>query len=260
MNKITITIAAIAALVGTPALAADMAIKAPLSVPAPIFSWTGFYLDAGGGHGMWNADTAVAPPFFIATNTEGGRGWFGSVGGGFDYQFGQRIVAGILADFDFSDMSVTFTDPGSSIAGTMKETSFWAAGARIGWLVTPELLTYVSGGFTQAHFSSVNMAGYIAGQLPAPGVPVATIAARTYDGWFLGTGVETTFPFSAPVGSCGASIASQTIIRRRLRRCRCLPSSGRSATLRSSTRMCRPSALRLSTSSIPALLFLPAHR
>lgn len=178
------------------AFAADLPPAPPVyKAPPPVISWTGFYLNAGSGNGLWNADTAVAPPFFITTNTEGGRGWFGTVGGGFDYQLNQYIVAGVLADFDFADMSGTFTDPGNSVAGTMKETSFWAAGGRLGWLVTPELLTYVDGGFTQAHFSSVNLAGYISGQLPAPGVSFATIPAHTYNGWFLGTGVETTFPF-----------------------------------------------------------------
>jgi hypothetical protein len=32
----------------------------------------------------------------------------------------------------------------------------WAVGGRLGWLVTPTLLTYVSGGYTQARFNEVN--------------------------------------------------------------------------------------------------------
>ena len=41
MNKILIGIAAAVALIGTPALAADMPLKAPPPPPA-VFSWTGF--------------------------------------------------------------------------------------------------------------------------------------------------------------------------------------------------------------------------
>ena len=31
--------------------------------------------------------------------------------------------------------------------------SQWAIGGRIGWLVTPQLLTYFSGGYTEAKFN-----------------------------------------------------------------------------------------------------------
>ena len=45
MKKLATAIAAIA-LIGTPAFAADMAVKAPPPAPAPVpvFSWTGFYI------------------------------------------------------------------------------------------------------------------------------------------------------------------------------------------------------------------------
>src|SRR4029077_14238805 len=39
------------------AMAADMAVKAPIMrAPLPAFSWTGCYLDAGVGYGIWNQD------------------------------------------------------------------------------------------------------------------------------------------------------------------------------------------------------------
>jgi outer membrane immunogenic protein len=36
----------------------------------------------------------------------------------------------------------------------MKQSSAWALGGRIGWLVNPQLLTYVAGGYTGAHYDS----------------------------------------------------------------------------------------------------------
>jgi outer membrane immunogenic protein len=78
------------------ALAADLppapqVYKAP-AVVAPVYSWTGFYMNAGGGYGMWNADTQLftAGGACVACNvrTFGGRGYLGTVGGGFDYQVG----------------------------------------------------------------------------------------------------------------------------------------------------------------------------
>lgn len=183
------------------ALAADVA-PAPLSYKAPPpapAQWTGFYLNAGGGYGLWNADTAVAPPgFTISTNTEGGAGWFGTIGGGYDYQIGDRAVVGLLADFNFANIKGTFSDPSEAISGTMTEQHSWAAGARLGFLVTPELLAYVNGGFTQAHFSGVDFVGNQTLVFPLFGTPVSTMAPHTYSGWFVGGGAETTLPVLGP--------------------------------------------------------------
>jgi outer membrane immunogenic protein len=43
MKKLATCVIAIAGLIGTPAFAADMAVKAPPPPPAPVYSWTGFY-------------------------------------------------------------------------------------------------------------------------------------------------------------------------------------------------------------------------
>ena len=60
MNKFIISALAVAALSIGPALGADLPVrpivKAPPLMPPPVFSWTGCYLGAGGGYGMWNQD------------------------------------------------------------------------------------------------------------------------------------------------------------------------------------------------------------
>ena len=64
--------------VGTAANAADLArryTKAPEPV-APAFSWTGFYLNGGGGYGIWSADGQ-------ATDAGTGFGFSGRTGGRF---------------------------------------------------------------------------------------------------------------------------------------------------------------------------------
>jgi len=50
MKKLAIIIT-VAGLIGTPASAVDMAVKAPPPAPAPVPSWTGFYggIQFGGG-------------------------------------------------------------------------------------------------------------------------------------------------------------------------------------------------------------------
>jgi outer membrane immunogenic protein len=56
--------------------------------------------------------------------------------------------------------------------------------------VTPSLLTYVDGGYTQTHFGQINLSNAITG------APAAFMQANTYDGWFLGGGLEYALNFS----------------------------------------------------------------
>src|SRR4030095_14565264 len=183
---------AIAAVLSSPALSADMqrpALKAPPAA-APLYNWTGCYIKGGGGYGMWNQDTVGFEDSF-QTGSEirtGGRGWFCTVGAGCDYQIGARWVLCAFGDYDFSSIKGDFAASfdGDVIGGREKLKSAWAVGGRIGYLITPAVLTYISGGFTEARFSSVELAF-----LTVPPDPVgARIDQHTYSGWFLGSGFE----------------------------------------------------------------------
>jgi len=50
MNKLGIAVAAAALSIGTSARAADMAVKAPPLPPAPVYSWTGWYVGLNAGY------------------------------------------------------------------------------------------------------------------------------------------------------------------------------------------------------------------
>src|SRR5271156_3328210 len=103
MKKLVLALAAAAAFSGS-ALAADLPpapaySKAPV-MPAPVYSWTGFYVFGGIGGGVWDADSygynnATGVPFTVSQK-QGGDGWFGTVGAGYDWQFNQTWVAGIF--------------------------------------------------------------------------------------------------------------------------------------------------------------------
>ncbi len=54
MKKLLNAIGALG-LIGTPAFAADMAVKAPPPAPAPVYSWTGWYIGGNVG-GTWSND------------------------------------------------------------------------------------------------------------------------------------------------------------------------------------------------------------
>jgi outer membrane immunogenic protein len=156
--------------------------------------WSGFYLNAGGGYGMFNADTtwltATGAPFLPNEQTQGGRGWFGTLGGGYDHQFTDRIVAGVFADYDFASIEGTIQNQQTITVGTMTADAAWAVGARGGWLMTPEILSYFTAGFTQARFSSADMRVNINGGIAPLGTVVTTVPGHTYSGWFLGGGLE----------------------------------------------------------------------
>ena len=164
------------------------------AAPAPVaYNWTGFYVGVGGGYGMFNVDSAVTQNGSPRSNNQtiGGRGWFGTVGAGFDYQFSGPFVAGLFADVDFSDIHGNWYDPYWGDTGELKQKWAWFGGARGGYLLTPDVLAYLSGGFTQARFSDVHLFAF-----GIPSQPVQDfLPAQTYNGWFIGGGVEAMIPW-----------------------------------------------------------------
>ena len=192
MKKFALALTAVAAVTGS-AMAADMAprtySKAPASVAvAP--TWTGCYVGAGGGGAMTtndHNDYATGTTIAAGPNlTTGARGWLGTVQGGCDYQF-NNFVVGAFADYDFMSVTGTVSTLGTfspSLSGTQKQDQQWAVGVRAGYLVLPQLLTYVSGGYTQAHWQSTNLSFF------GVATPSGVLPGDTKGGWFIGTGDE----------------------------------------------------------------------
>jgi outer membrane immunogenic protein len=177
---------------GQAAGAADLPTKGPVLKAAPVATtnWTGLYINGGVGYGLWAADTTTttpggAPVLFVP-QTQGGKGWLGRVGVGYDYHFLPKIVLGVFADYDFSSLKGTIQDGTSLIAGEIKQESSWAAGARIGWLLAPQLLSYTNAGYTSARFSGATLTPSAAG-----GTVTGVTQGFTRSGWFLGGGFET---------------------------------------------------------------------
>jgi outer membrane immunogenic protein len=204
MKKLAVTLFAVAAFSGS-AFAADMApayTKAPAPMPVAVTNWTGCYVGGGGGYGMWNqnntpyADDGVTRALFNGTTTSGGRGYFGTVQVGCDYQF-NNFVVGAFGDYDFASIKGTLSDGLLTGAGNEKLTSQWAAGGRLGYLVFPNLLAYFSGGYTEAHFSAVNFdfTNSIVGGGTIGSPTGLGLGGRTYKGWFLGAGDEYALSF-----------------------------------------------------------------
>jgi outer membrane immunogenic protein len=187
MKQFHVAAAALTAL-ATTSYAADLPARMPVkAMPAPVVqSWTGCYIGAGGGYGMWNQDHST---FLTATGalegartTTGGRGWFGTAQVGCDYQFDQNWVIGAFVDGNWGSLRGDFQDSFTAAIGREKERWSFAGGGRIGYLIYPQLMGFVSAGYTEARFDAFNA---------FTGVALTNIyPSHTYGGYFIGTGYE----------------------------------------------------------------------
>jgi outer membrane immunogenic protein len=189
MMKLAIALIASAALTGS-AVAADLPAraytKAPMMQVAP--SWTGFYIFGGAGGGIWDADSnAVSQPGGLPQTIDqrfGGDGWFGTVGAGYDWQFNSNWVAGIFADGQFGDLRGSATDSVLNATGREKLNTSYAAGVRLGYLVAPNVLSYVNAGYSGSEWSGSTYSSVFGG------APIFTTPSFHRDGVFVGGGVE----------------------------------------------------------------------
>jgi outer membrane immunogenic protein len=204
MKKLMIALTAVAAFTGS-ASAADLAARPYTKAPmmAPAYNWTGFYIFGGGGGGLWSADSNVVTfPGGAALTRDarmGGDGWFGTVGVGYDWQFNGPWVAGIFADGQFGSLKGSIVRPviGGTLEGREDLRTSYAAGVRLGYLVAPNVYSYVNGGYSGSEWSGVSYSSIA----PGGGPVVLRDDSFRRNGWFVGGGVENSlniFGISAP--------------------------------------------------------------
>jgi outer membrane immunogenic protein len=206
MNKAILIAAASLAAISS-AFAADLPSRkeAPVYVPPPpLITWTGFYAGVNIG-GSWSANSvnpnSLAP---YANNVTGAIGFFpgnssggstaGGVSGGgqigYNYQLGSFLV-GVETDFQGTSMNSGGANnyavyPGAAGSLWVPLTSggnngvslnwFGTVRGRAGYLVTPTLLAYATGGFAYAGLTAN-----------------ATNYSNTRTGWTVGGGGEWLF-------------------------------------------------------------------
>jgi len=198
MKKLVIALTALAAFTGS-AAAADLGArpyaKAPMAAPVP--SWTGFYIFGGAGGGVWDADSHTNFLGVPATINQrvGGDGWFGTVGIGYDWQFGGGWVAGIFGDGQFGSLKGNINDQLFGLTGSIKMEDAWAGGVRLGYLIAPNVLSYVNGGYSGSQWSGAGLTDLV-------GTPAGVHTdSFNRNGWFVGGGVENSlniFGIAAP--------------------------------------------------------------
>jgi len=169
--------------------AADMAVKAPPPVvaPVPAYNWTSCYIGGYGGglwaHKDWNDVTPGGPNGDSGSHSvDGGLGGFQ---GGCDYQAYSNIVLGLGGNFGFTNAKGSNVN--QLVPGVLDQTqinSLAAVTARLG-VAMDRMLAYVKGGaaWERDHYAL---------QIIATGQDFST-ANETRGGYTVGLGLEYAF-------------------------------------------------------------------
>ena len=120
MQRIFLTLATVC--VASIASAADLPVKAPVQAPAPVYSWTGFYIGGDVGalwtRGNGRFDPLPDVPFFGVFPNAGDLNKTAFVAGlhaGYNWQLSPSWVVGIEADWSWTDAKGSFTQSWISI-------------------------------------------------------------------------------------------------------------------------------------------------
>jgi outer membrane immunogenic protein len=203
MKKSLLGLVAISALIGGPAMAADMPLKAPPApVAPPAYSWTGFYLGINGGWGEarenWLDNNGSIPPgcgvgvgFASATCPVSFRPDGGIFGGqiGYRYQLNSNFVIGVEGTAAWADLDQTISLPNANfptLAEEFKVRSLYTATGQVGWAGWNQALLYVKGGWAGANTN------WLVGSptAVAPNTPFTGAHSENNNGWTVGVGLD----------------------------------------------------------------------
>jgi hypothetical protein len=152
-----IAAAAIAVLIGTPTLAADMPAKAPLAVP--VWNWTGIYFGLNLGSAQ-ETDPVLFTDFNTAITNHPGGGIFGGQAG-LDYQF-RSLVVGVRGDGDSFDRTASSICPNPTALCNSNPKSITDVVGRIGFAWNNFLAYGVAGGAWLRDNFTVTAGGVVA--------------------------------------------------------------------------------------------------
>jgi outer membrane immunogenic protein len=175
---------------------------AQTSAPGP-WNWTGFYGGLNVGWSWGNGAVTYNEPGFAGlvgpppTSISGPNFLDGAIGGvqiGYNWQFNTNWVAGLEADFQWASevangsFSIPIDGEGRAIQGSLGSQILWfgTVRGRLGWLYTPDILVYATGGLA---YGKVDVSGaFTAILLPNGSWNFNQSAINT--GWTVGGGVE----------------------------------------------------------------------
>ena len=184
----------------------------PEASPSQAGSWSGLYLGLNSGY-AWSADNATTFNYvgsgggFVALSAAGAlpagfdlssNGFMGGAQIGYNYQINDKLVAGIETDLEGMAVGVGAANwfaasPITYVQGVRSQHSFGTVRGRAGFLVTPTLLVFGTGGlaYGEADLSAAWFSPSRAPVLNAGGSAYGYQDMRT--GWTGGGGVEWMF-------------------------------------------------------------------
>jgi len=227
---------ALMALIAGPAAAADLpaesVYKAPSVAAAPLPSWTGFYLGLGLGTRSSVVDTALTAasdsglaPFSDLMGASYCNAQSPCTSGepvdslafrlspyaGYNWQMGAQWLVGLEGDFGWAKGGRTLSGmfvPGGAASNNLFSGYAWDSYAvnttwdaslrgRLGWLPSPTLLLYATGGATWLHVEQASVCSGSPLGVGNPGLclagffaPGPIVDATTRTGWTVGAGLE----------------------------------------------------------------------
>lgn len=211
-----------AATIGSAADAADLkapVYKAPIVAPAPVSSWTGFYVGVNAGYSWGKANSTLLPTSIFATPVSPSvNGGLGGAQAGYNWQVDRSWVVGLEADIQatgergrynalvnsartINPLNAAGSQTDVFVDASWKMPWFATFRGRAGWLAAPDWLLYGTGGLavgevrfaTQLSGTITPIAG---GVLVPPGTTIfgpALAESQTRFGWALGAGTEKKF-------------------------------------------------------------------
>ena len=204
MKKQLLLGTAIGALMGIdPALAADLPVKAPVKAPVvAAYNWTGCYFGGNVGYSWGRAQGDLNIPnlsiFGLPTSFPMSLHPDGVIGGGqigCNWQYNAVWVLGLETDFqgsaekDTNNFSAFALGEGFNQSIEAKIEWFGTARGRVGYLITPTLMLYGTGGLA---YGKTKVTDNVLQNLFGGGVTSTTSlsTSKTRVGWTLGAGVE----------------------------------------------------------------------
>jgi outer membrane immunogenic protein len=177
--------------------AADLATKAPIYAPAPVWSWTGFYLGAHVGAGWGTTESTltsvsgggVVTPVGLPIAQNSRSGFLGGGQLGYNWQSGWAVFG---VQGDIAGMDVKGTTPCILYASCTAKSDWLATvTGRFGGVVADRTLVYVKGGAAWMHTDHTLSANI--GILGGPGTAFSMSSSSNAFGWTLGLGAEYAF-------------------------------------------------------------------
>ena len=196
-------------------VAADMPAKAPVyteAAPTMVQNWTGFYVGANVGYAWGHSDAVTSAacgtfvPFYFACGNQAlvqasgtgplsPKGVTGGIQAGYNWQAGHLLYG---AELDFGAFSLKDSRAGTSAylvaapgvpfttSSSVETDWLFTARGRLGWIATPGMLIYATGGLA---LTEIKVANAFNDSVANPGSGAGSNSV-TKVGWTLGGGAE----------------------------------------------------------------------